>query len=77
MTDALEHDLEVPEGTFRRRIPMGYLGKVQDVANAAAFLASDLACYITGAVLPVDGGCQAFGGPGDASFSTPVHAAPS
>ena len=77
MTDTLEQDLKVPVGTFRRRIPMGYLGKVQDVANAVAFLASDLASYITGAVLPVDGGWQAFGGPGDASFSKPVHAAPS
>jgi NAD(P)-dependent dehydrogenase (short-subunit alcohol dehydrogenase family) len=77
MTDTLEQDLKVPEGTFRRRIPMGYLGEVQDVANAVAFLASDLASYITGTVLPVDGGWQAFGGPGDASSSKPVHEAPS
>ena len=74
MTDNLEQDLHVPEGTFRRRIPMGYLGQAQDVANAVAFLASDLANYITGVVLPVDGGWQAFGGPGDASSLKPGQA---
>ncbi len=74
MTDNLEQDLHVPEGTFRRRIPMGYLGQAQDVANAVAFLASDLANYITGVVLPVDGGWQAFGGPGDASSLKPSQA---
>jgi NAD(P)-dependent dehydrogenase (short-subunit alcohol dehydrogenase family) len=74
MTDTLEQNLHVPEGTFRRRIPMGYLGQAQDVAHAVAFVASDLASYITGAVLPVDGGWQAFGGPGDASASKPAHA---
>ena len=74
MTNNLEQDLHVPEGTFRRRIPMGYLGQAQDVAHAVAFLASDLASYITGVVLPVDGGWQAFGGPGDASSSKPGQA---
>jgi NAD(P)-dependent dehydrogenase (short-subunit alcohol dehydrogenase family) len=38
------------------RTPMGELGKTEDIANAAAFLASDAAKYITGVVLPVDGG---------------------
>lgn len=37
-------------------IPMGRQGTPADIANAAAFLASDMAAYITGAVLPVDGG---------------------
>jgi NAD(P)-dependent dehydrogenase (short-subunit alcohol dehydrogenase family) len=40
-------------------IPMGRLADVQDQANACLFLASDLAGYITGAVLPVDGGLTA------------------
>ncbi len=37
-------------------IPMKRLGEAEDIANAIAFLASDEAKYITGAVIPVDGG---------------------
>jgi NAD(P)-dependent dehydrogenase (short-subunit alcohol dehydrogenase family) len=36
--------------------PLGRIGEPQDVANAIAFLASDAASWITGVVLPVDGG---------------------
>ncbi len=38
------------------RIPMGRLGSAQDVANACAFLASDMAGYITGQEIRVTGG---------------------
>ena len=38
------------------RTPMGKLGLPEDVANAVYFLVSDEAKYITGAILPVDGG---------------------
>lgn len=41
------------------RIPLGRLGEPDDVANAVVFLASDAASYITGVVLPVDGGRSA------------------
>ena len=37
-------------------IPLGRLGKAQDVANAALFLASDLSAYLTGVTLDVNGG---------------------
>ena len=36
-------------------IPLGRVGEPQDIANAFLFLASDLASYVTGAVLSVDG----------------------
>lgn len=38
------------------RTPMGRLGRSEEVANAAYFLVSEEASYITGVVLPVDGG---------------------
>ena len=39
--------------------PLGRVGEPEDIANAALFLASDEASWITGAVLPVDGGLLA------------------
>jgi len=39
-------------------IPAGYFGEPADIGNVAAFLASPLARYITGAVIPVDGGMR-------------------
>jgi NAD(P)-dependent dehydrogenase (short-subunit alcohol dehydrogenase family) len=38
------------------RIPIGHIGDPGDVAEAVAFLVSDKARYIIGALLPVDGG---------------------
>lgn len=52
--DLLEID-EIYEG-FISPIPMKRLGKPNDIANAALFLGSDQASYITGHALPVDGG---------------------
>ncbi len=39
-----------------RSIPLGRLGRVEDVAGAFLFLASDLSAYVTGAVIDVNGG---------------------
>ncbi len=42
-------------------IPQGRQGTPQEIANAVMFMASDVAAYITGTVLPVDGGWTAGG----------------
>ena len=43
-----------------KEIPMGRYGEPEELACLAVFLASPLACYITGAVLPVDGGLRRY-----------------
>ncbi len=41
------------------KIPMGRPGEPEEVANAFLYLASDLASYVTGEILSVDGACKA------------------
>jgi NAD(P)-dependent dehydrogenase (short-subunit alcohol dehydrogenase family) len=47
---------DVIRGEREVLVPMKRMGSAWDVANAAVFLASDEANYITGALIPVDGG---------------------
>ena len=53
MTDVLS---DAVRETSVAQIPLGRFGKPEDIANAAAFLASEEAGYITGQVLHIDGG---------------------
>jgi len=41
---------------YNKKVPLGHRGTDQDIANAVAFFASDLAGFITGTFLPVSGG---------------------
>jgi L-rhamnose 1-dehydrogenase len=58
LTDLNRDDLSDPEklAYFAKRIPAGRLGEPSDVADCVVFLASDMARYVTGAALLVDGG---------------------
>jgi 3-oxoacyl-[acyl-carrier protein] reductase len=53
MTAALP---EAQQAEYKKTIPAGRYGSVGEVAKAVAWLASDDAAYISGAVIPVDGG---------------------
>lgn len=53
MTAALPPDRQ---DAYQAAIPAGRFGSVEEVASVVAFLASEQAGYITGAVIPVDGG---------------------
>lgn len=58
LTDLNSEDLNQPEKRdyFNKRIPIGRYGEPADVADCVVFLASDMARYVTGASLLVDGG---------------------
>ena len=58
MTEELRKDKNLA-AEILKSYPMGRFGSAQELANVCLFLASDEASFITGAVLPVDGGYTA------------------
>lgn len=64
---SLEREGRIDTLAIRRRIPMGDMGKPEDIADAALFLASAEASYVNGSILYVDGGWTSFGNAGAAA----------
>jgi 3-hydroxybutyrate dehydrogenase len=50
------NDMEMMEGMVRKMVPMKKALAPRDIGNVVAFLCSDAGRFITGTVLPVDGG---------------------
>ncbi len=66
MTDgAVEAYGEELVRSWERSVPLGRLGRPEDIAQAAAFLASPAASWITGTTVAVDGGQSAWGTGGE------------
>ena len=59
---AMTHDLgDKAQEMINQRIPVGRMGKAEEIAAAAVFLASDEAAYITGQTISVNGGLAMLG----------------
>ena len=58
MTDMTAQLPEALLEEWKKRIPMHRAGSVDEVAKVCVFLASDLASYVTGQVIPICGGLQ-------------------
>jgi 3-oxoacyl-[acyl-carrier protein] reductase len=51
-----KNDYEEGKARFISTIPLGRLATAEDIAEAAVYFASDEAAFLTGVVLPIDGG---------------------
>ena len=56
LTDMLAALPDDQQAAYAEAVPLGRLGEVSEIAAAVTYLASEDAGYVTGAVLPVDGG---------------------
>jgi NAD(P)-dependent dehydrogenase (short-subunit alcohol dehydrogenase family) len=66
-TEGMDRLAPTPEARekVRKSVPMQRCGTPREVANCAMFLASPLAAYVSGAIIPVDGGWSVAGAGGD------------
>ena len=76
-TELVAPVLDSPDisGDYASCTPLPRPGEVEDVANAAVFLLSDLASYVTGQVINVDGGLMLRRGPDFSAMLEPVFGA--
>ena len=73
-TALMEEILVIPEikNAFLHQIPLGRIGRPEDIAKVAVFLASDYASWVTGATINVDGGMHLVG---EESYLYPLYRA--
>src|SRR4029077_14222196 len=61
LTEGLEGYGSETVEAWRRTVPLGRLGRPEEVGSLIAFLASDGGAYVTGTTIVVDGGADAWG----------------
>lgn len=65
LVDQLESTGKIDTGHINGRTLLGRLGYPSEIAHAVAYLSSEWSSYVTGAIIPVDGGWTAFDGSGE------------